>query len=63
MTVKICNKCKIEKPLNNFPFRNKEKGYLMPYCSPCDIERRKIYEKKKSIKITNLVKKITTQIS
>jgi hypothetical protein len=42
MTVKICNKCKIEKPLNNFPFRNKERGYLMPYCSPCNAERRKI---------------------
>jgi hypothetical protein len=45
MTVKICNKCKIEKPLNNFPFKNKEKGYLMPYCSPCNAERRKNIKK------------------
>ena len=51
MTVKICNKCKIEKQLNNFPFRNKEKGYLMPYCFPCNAERRRIYDKTKNINI------------
>ncbi len=41
MTTKICNKCKIEKSVDNFPFKNKAKGYRMPYCSPCDTERRK----------------------
>lgn len=32
---KICNKCKLEKSIDEFSFRNKQKGTKQPYCKVC----------------------------
>src|ERR1700690_1046465 len=34
-TTKICNECKIEKPIDDFHYKIKEKGIHQPKCKPC----------------------------
>ena len=47
-TTKVCNDCKIEKPVSEFTFRNRKggKGYYNAYCKPCN-SRRTIESNKK----------------
>ncbi len=33
--MRICNRCKIEKPLDEFSFKNKERGIKHGYCKKC----------------------------
>jgi len=44
MTVKKCSKCEIEKPINEFNSKGRNK--LQPYCRPCDNEHARQYYKK-----------------
>lgn len=43
METKICSKCKIEKSISNFRWRNKAKGSLHSQCKDCEKERDKIH--------------------
>lgn len=36
MENKLCIKCKTEKPLTEFRFKNKEKGWYHSYCKECN---------------------------
>lgn len=48
MEKKICNKCNIDKSLNEFPFKNKNENIRHGSCIECWKEIRKIsYEKNK----------------
>lgn len=50
MDKKICGKCKIEKSINEFSFKNKRKNIRHNACKDCWKEIRKIsYEKDKSV--------------
>lgn len=44
--MKICNKCKIEKPETDFNKKIREKDGLQPFCRVCDNLRNKIHYKK-----------------
>lgn len=68
MTVKICSKCKIEKKIESF--NKKDRNRLQPYCRECDnAHAREYYEKNKDrvkhqintarkIRVANLSKEI-----
>ena len=43
METKICSKCKIEKPVSEFRFRNKTKGQYHSHCKECEKQRDKIH--------------------
>jgi hypothetical protein len=48
METKVCTTCKIEKPIEQFLWKNKEKGIRHYPCSECYKEiRKKSYEKNK----------------
>ena len=48
METKICIKCNQEKPIEDFPFRNKAAGIRRSNCKKCHSEYMKnIYKKKK----------------
>ncbi len=48
METKICSNCKIEKPIDDFLWKNKNKGLKHSRCSECYKEiRKKNYEKNK----------------
>lgn len=48
METKICSKCNIEKPIEDFAFRNKAKGTRRAECKQCISNRQKIkYHKQK----------------
>lgn len=50
MNNKICSKCKIEKDIDEFPFKNKEKNVRHSACKECWKEiRKKSYNKDKKI--------------
>src|SRR5574337_921256 len=36
---KVCSKCSLEKPKDEFPWKLKSKGYLKAWCKSCDAER------------------------
>jgi len=42
MDTKTCNKCKIEKPLDQFNFKNRARGYLNTQCKLCVSKRREL---------------------
>lgn len=44
MTVKVCSKCNIEKPLSEYNSKGKNK--FQPYCRPCDNQHAREYYKK-----------------
>ena len=46
--VKICSRCKIPKPLDDF-YKRKD-GYTRCYCKECDCELQKHYTKKSEVK-------------
>lgn len=41
--MKICSKCKVEKPTDEFRWRNKSKGILHSQCKECEKVRDKIH--------------------
>ena len=41
--MKICSKCKVEKPTDEFRWRNKSKGVLHSQCKECEKARDKIH--------------------
>ena len=43
METKICSKCKIEKPVNEFRFRNKAQGIYHSQCKDCEKQRDKVH--------------------
>ena len=43
METKICSKCKTEKPISEFRFRNKSKGTYHSQCKDCEKQRDKIH--------------------
>ena len=43
METKICTKCKIEKPVSEFRFRNKAQGTYHSHCKECEKARDKIH--------------------
>lgn len=55
--LKICNKCKIEKNLDDFFFRNKKKGYKSPYCKECFMIINNRYKKQNPQIAKNIKKK------
>ena len=66
---KTCNTCKETKSVEEFVFRNKDKGYRSPYCKPCLVllrksrynekaaEKRKIYYQKNKSRVSKQCKK------
>lgn len=49
METKICSKCNIEKPIEEFAFRDKAKGTRRAECKQCISNRQKIkYHKQKA---------------
>lgn len=47
---KICNKCKKQQPLENFPYKNKAEGIRQGWCRSCkSIHGRARYAKRKDI--------------
>ena len=34
--MRLCAKCHIEKPLSNYAYKNKSKGWLLSYCMECN---------------------------
>ena len=40
---KLCTKCRVQKHLIDFSFRNKSKGYLHSECKICNASRTRIY--------------------
>jgi Zn-finger protein len=36
MGQKVCARCKTERPLSQFRWKNKTRGERISYCSPCD---------------------------
>jgi len=58
METKICSKCRIEKPLTDFYFRNKSLGIYRPECIECrkkylEANKEKISEQRKQGRIKN----------
>lgn len=51
--MKKCSKCKVEKPISNFSYKNKEKGILSHSCKKCHSE----YSKKHYLNNINYYKK------
>ena len=50
METKICTKCGIEKPIEDFAFRDKTKGIRRAECKKCICDRQKIkYHKQKDL--------------
>ena len=43
METKICSKCKAEKPVSEFRFRNKAQGIYHSQCKDCEKQRDKIH--------------------
>lgn len=41
--MKECAKCHVVKPINQFPFRNKQTGTLLSYCIDCERIRMRQY--------------------
>jgi hypothetical protein len=35
MSHKVCSKCKVERPIEEFNFRNRSTGLRLPYCREC----------------------------
>ena len=47
--MKYCAKCQKNKPLSEFAFKNKQKGWLVSYCKECNREyQRNHYKNNKS---------------
>lgn len=47
---KVCIHCNEEKPVEDFNFKNREKGWYMSYCKPCQkVYNRKHYEKNRDL--------------
>jgi len=42
METKICSKCGIEKPIESYAYRDKEKGTRRAECKECISNRQKI---------------------
>lgn len=54
---KICRKCDIEKPLEQFRKNNKTKDRLFPYCIECqNIINKKLYIKNKQKRLAQITK-------
>jgi hypothetical protein len=43
METKICTKCKIEKPITEFRWKNKSKGMMHSQCKDCQKAQEKIH--------------------
>lgn len=56
METKICSKCHVEKPLEEFAFRDKAKGTRRAECKQCISNRQKIKYHKQKEEINNLKK-------
>lgn len=60
METKICSKCKCEKGVEDFPFKNKTKNVRHYTCSVCWKEIRKIsYDKNKKTTLDRIQKMLT----
>jgi len=57
MEMKVCNKCLIEKSIDDFYFRDKKRGYRQNVCKACTIEERKKYGEENREKILERAKK------
>jgi hypothetical protein len=58
MENKICSKCKLEKPLEDFLWKNKSKGIRQYQCRECFKEiRKKSYESNREYYLNKNVKK------
>lgn len=44
--MKKCARCKKVKPLSGFRYKNKERGWLQPYCIECNKEANKEHYRK-----------------
>ena len=54
MQTKICSQCKIEQPIENFGWRNKEKQQRNAYCKSCHLKKVKENYNKKVAKINEI---------
>lgn len=51
---KICSRCTKLKPINEFAWKNKEKGWYHPYCRTCQAEyKQKHYQDNKEKYLQN----------
>lgn len=47
---KICGRCKVEQPMDNFRWKNESKGWRQSSCIPCNIEYNKEhYQRNKQV--------------
>lgn len=57
MKIKLCCKCEIEKPIEEFYIRSKKKGYYMSICKICADIKNKLYKEQNKERLQEIKKR------